>query len=231
MIFLFLVITFSQDQNDSFENHKNLKTFYKNSIESIMITLDTKKQNLSSKNIQSLSTNLNQIISLYGDIYSYSMKPEEEIELSYDGHSVFNGYVQAFEEHRPITISPDIFWLLIVQGFSIHLAINHDHLRSKFVDFTGSKELNAKIAAPSVSSISPNEWMEIFPQFIDQIKNQIKNDIIDTLTPNFTTTTKVSLAAGQLSIMNAMKYYFNYRTRVCLCGFPYIIVEGRLGKN
>src|ERR1035438_4269912 len=42
----------------------------------------------------------------------------------------YNGFLQAiqysFNDHRPIVISPDMIWLLICQGFSIHLNKNFD---------------------------------------------------------------------------------------------------------
>jgi hypothetical protein len=34
--------------------------------------------------------------------------------------TVFYGFIDAFREHRPITISPDIIWILIAQGFYQH---------------------------------------------------------------------------------------------------------------
>lgn len=229
MFDLFLVICYCQDQKNTLDNQNNIRKFYKGSIESLTITLDTKKQNLTSKNIQPLSKNLSQIKSIFGDdIFSMSMKGEDKIELSSDGHPVFNGYVQAFQDHRPITISPDIFWLLIVQGFSYHIAKNHEKLRSKFVNFSNQKELTVNVTAPTIESIQPDEWQNLFSQFVCQITYFTGSKIIETLTPNFTTTTPISLAAGQISIMSAMKYYFKYRVIVCVCGFPYITVEGTL---
>lgn len=48
------------------------------------------------------------------------------------------------------------------------------------------------------------------------------------MNPNFTTTTNVSLAVGQISIMSAMKNYFTYRILAGGCGYPYITIEGSI---
>ena len=69
---------------------------------------------------------------------------------------------------------------------------------------------------------------EIFPDFVKQISEFTGKTIVDTMTPNFTTTTTVSLAVGQLSIMSAFKNYFKYRVSLGGCGFPYVTIEGSL---
>lgn len=37
--------------------------------------------------------------------------------VNYDYNSFFNGMYQAYAEHRPFVLSPDMIWLLISQGF------------------------------------------------------------------------------------------------------------------
>ena len=46
------------------------------------------------------------------------------------------------------------------------------------------------------------------------------------MAPNFSTTTTVSFAVGMISIMAAMKHYFNYKFLCGGCGFPYVTIEG-----
>lgn len=47
----------------------------------------------------------------------------------------------AYSDHRPISISPDMIWLLICQGFSAHVNNNVKELRNKFVTFSDKKKL------------------------------------------------------------------------------------------
>ncbi|KAK8836535.1 hypothetical protein M9Y10_037796 [Tritrichomonas musculus] len=191
-----------------------------------LIELNRDKENLSLKQIDPISQSIDAINYIYGNkIYAYSMKPDEKIELSKE-HCVFNGYVTAFKEHRPITISPDIFWLLIIQGFANHVNNNAEKLRSMFVNFEGKRELTVKREDMTPQTAKEEDWNGIFSEFVDQIKTYTGEEITETLEPKFTTTTNVTKAVGQLSIMCAMKKYFSYHVIMCICHFPYIIIEG-----
>ena len=153
------------------------------------------------------------------------MKDEEKIMFQKE-HCVFNGFVSAFKEHRPITISPDIFWLLIIQGFANHVNNNAEKLRHMFVNFDGKKELTVTREGITPETAEVEHWNGIFDDFVKQISSYTGEEITETLEPNFTTTTKISKAVGQLSIMCAMKKYFDYHVIMCICHFPYIIIEG-----
>ena len=51
-------------------------------------------------------------------------------------------------------------------------------------------------------------------------------NILDTLTPNFSTTTYDSTIICKISIMGAFKKYFDYTMDLTGCGIPYLILEG-----
>ncbi|OHT08190.1 hypothetical protein TRFO_23326 [Tritrichomonas foetus] len=141
-------------------------------------------------------------------------------------HPVLEGFVRAFIEHRPVTISPDIIWLLIVQGFSYHVEFNSEKLRSKFVDFQGKKTL--KISTDLTDLSDPLKWENIFHSFVSQISKYTGEELTKTLTPNFSTTTPTSYTTGLISIMAAMKSYFNFCLTMFGCGIPSITIEGTL---
>ena len=48
-------------------------------------------------------------------------------------HPVLTSYYYAYLDHYPIVLSPDILWMLILEGFSYHVRLNHKRLREKFV--------------------------------------------------------------------------------------------------
>ena len=62
-----------------------------------------------------------------------------------------------------MTISPDIIWLLIVQGFSYQVAANVEKLRNRFVNFDGKKEIKIKRFDLNAYEVSNEDWMSIFP--------------------------------------------------------------------
>ncbi|OHT09589.1 uncharacterized protein TRFO_21474 [Tritrichomonas foetus] len=141
-------------------------------------------------------------------------------------HPVLDGFVRAYIEHRPVTISPDILWLLIVQGFSYHVEYNSEKLRSKFVNFQGKEKLSVDTYSFDISD--PHKWEGIFSGFVSKISEYTGEELTKTLIPNFTTTTPTSYTAGLISIMATVKKYFAYNLMVCGCGIPSVTIEGTI---
>ena len=178
--------------------------------EILTIPVEPEKENLSLIHINPL--NKDNLQTKYGKYISTSMKMNQEIILEYGDHPVLQGFVNAYKNHRPVTISPDIIWLLIIQAFAHHVSANAESLRPMFVNFDGQKELVVDRQDLDFYTMQSEDYeREIFPDFVQKISEFTGKNIIDTMTPNFTTTTTVSLAVGQLSIMSAMKNYFKYK--------------------
>jgi len=73
----------------------------------------------------------------------------------------------------------------------------------------------------------PNSpWEEVFPEFTKQIAGYTGNDLINALTCDFTTTTPITKVASEITIMEAMKSYFEYIVIRFACGIPKITLEG-----
>lgn len=151
---------------------------------------------------------------------------ESDDIVFYGDHAFFNGLLSAFKMHKSITLSPDMIWLLIVQGFSYHVAANSEKLRTMFVSFEGKKDLVVKRQNLTPETATTDDWMGIIDEFVGKIDENTKDHIALVLEPKFSTTTPVSHTAGMASIMSAMKHYFDYRVIMCVCGFPSITIEG-----
>jgi hypothetical protein len=83
-------------------------------------------------------------------------------------HPFFEGMYAAYADHRPFTLSPDMMWLLISQGFANHVNNNSEELRKLLVDFDGKTSLivrDDRIALDDPKS----PWAEVFPEFSKQI--------------------------------------------------------------
>lgn len=142
-------------------------------------------------------------------------------------HPVLAGFLQAYQEHRPVTLSPDIVWLLICQGFTQHVNNNAKALRSKFVNFEGQKELTVVREVPGLV-LENFPWESIFPEFVQKIGDYTGKELMNTLSANFTTTTPTSLITSQITIMAAMKDYFKYKVIMIGCGIPSVTLEGNV---
>ncbi len=140
-------------------------------------------------------------------------------------HSFFEGMYAAYAEHRPFTLSPDMMWLLISQGFANHVNNNSEELRNLLVNF---KDKNTLIVHNDAIRLdNPNSpWPDVFPEFSKQIATYTGKQLTDALTADFSTTTPVSKVASQITLMNAVKNYFNFMVITLGCGIPQITLEG-----
>ena len=199
-----------------------------NEPEELTISVDPVISNISKIHVDPVK--IEKLKEIYGqDLISTSIKQNTEIIFKYGNHPVLQGFVDAYKNHRPITISPDIIWILIIQAFSNHVGANAEALKPMFVNFDCQKEIKVDRQDLDFYQMTSEDYeREIFPYFVNQISEFTGKSIIDTITPNFTTTTTVSLAVGQLSIMSAMKNYFKYKLSLGGCGFPYVTIEGSL---
>ena len=103
---------------------------------------------------------------------------------------------------------------------------DEESFTQKFIDFFGKKDL---ICVKTGSFNDVNKYQkEIIKDFCEQISANIGKELIDILTPNFTTSNENSIIAGKVSIMSTFKNFFDYNFAMISCGIPYIILEGSL---
>ena len=145
---------------------------------------------------------------------------------SFGYHKVFLGYLNAFFDHCPIKVSPNVIWQLILNKFSKYVNDNSEDLRENFVNFKGKKDLSC-IRIGSFKDVYKYEE-DVIEEFCSKISEDIGTELTEVLTPNFSTSTKETIIAGKVSIMSTFKKYFNYHFGMCTCGIPYIILEGKL---
>ena len=128
--------------------------------------------------------------------------------LSFGNHKLILGYLNAYFNHCPIKLNPNIIWQLILNNFSKYV---NDHsciksFRQKFVNFLGKKELIC-VRAGSFKDVYIYQD-DIIKDFCEQISENIGKELIDILTPNFSTSNENSIIAGKVSIMSAFKKIF-----------------------
>ena len=143
--------------------------------------------------------------------------------------SILQGFYSAYENHLPIRLTPDIIWLLIVQGFAQHVNFNAEYLREKFVNFENKKTLEVIINKyHSYKQMNSRDYENLFGDLTNQVKSYVGEELINTLDFNFSTSNKITKIVGYTSIMSAMKKYFEYQGFCHMCNFPYIILDGTL---
>ena len=137
------------------------------------------------------------------------------------------GLYTAHTNHYPIRIKPDDIWLLIIQAFNYHVNSNAEELRHLFVDFDGKKTLEVVyIIKKGIEEVDKKKLEDFSEQINKQMIKYLGEELLDILTPNFSTTNYDSKIIGKISIMGAFQKYFNYKMTLNGCGSPYLILEG-----
>ena len=197
-------------------------------IESFSFTVE---ENISPPKKLFQTKTLNEIASQYSKkIYASSFKNYENKKLIYFGeHTIFEGFYQAYVNHCPIVLSPDIFWNLIIQGFTRHVLANSDKLKDKFVNFEGKKEINIDNSNyPTIEDIPQKKWEQDIKTYIEKITDYVGKEFINLIKPDFSTTNELIAQVGQINIMSCMKNFFSYTSYYGGCGYPKITLEGKV---
>lgn len=153
-----------------------------------------------------------------------AMSNPEDSLVDFDYHAFFGSVYQAYADHRPFVLSPDAVWLLISQGFARHVNSDPEKYRDLFVGFDGKTTLTVENQRIRLDAESP--WEEIFPEFTRQIGEHVGAELMDALTCDFSTTTPTTRIASEITVMEAMKPYFEFVVMRLVCGIPEITLEG-----
>ena len=162
------------------------------------------------------------------EIIHYEFDTEETQFFNYKKVSLIAGLVLAYKNHYPITISPDMIWLLILQGYSKFMEKYAELVRERYVNFEGKKALCVNRLGIFLEQATKETWREIIQEYVDKIESNIGKEIISNLKSDFSTTNFVTLTTSQVSIMSAMKQYFTYKLLLGGCGISSITLEGSL---
>ena len=162
------------------------------------------------------------------EILHHKFDTEQNEFYNYEKKSLIQGLILAYKNHFPITVSPDMIWLLILQGYSRFMDKYHELVREQYVNFEGQKTLHINRYGTPVKSATAEDWDGIIDECVEQIGDHIGEEMINNLQSDFSTTNAATLLASQASIMSAMKHYFKFEVLMGGCGISYITLEGSL---
>lgn len=141
-----------------------------------------------------------------------------------DHHPVVSALSSAYAQHRPISLSPDMIWLMICQGAAHHINANAEELRPRFVRHDGQIVLAVR-RDDFVKTSPDNDWPSVFGDFSAQIRKHV-GPAHDLFIASFSTTGPTEQAASEIVLMDAMRRYFHLLLMRCICGIPAITLEG-----
>lgn len=131
---------------------------------------------------------------------------------------------RAFNDHRPLVLSPDIIWMFVAQGAGHHIRENAEEVRQHFVRHAGKICLRVQ-RDEFVRGSADNAWPAVVEDLGSQIRTHIGDTVHDLFLPVFSTTGPVERIAAGIVLLDTMQSYFEYEF-VTLCGIPQIVLEG-----
>lgn len=142
--------------------------------------------------------------------------------------SLIHGLITAYRNHYPITVTPDMIWILFLQGYSRFMEKYSELVRDQYVNFKDKKELVVMRLGFFADTATTEEWGSIISEFTENIDKNVGKNVVFNLLCNFSTTTPTTLTTSHLSIMTSMKQYFTYVAMGGGCGISSITLEGTL---
>lgn len=158
-------------------------------------------------------------------VHSYLASSFGEGKLFSLGSDVFfQTILCAFCEHKSLVLSPDMIWLKILQTYSRHVNDNPEQYRH----LTSVREGKRTLVLQTKIDIFGKEvdWASIIDNLGNIVSENVNNGFINNLVTNFTTTNQAERIASQITILDAMKPYFEFIVHHMICGIPKISLLG-----
>lgn len=136
----------------------------------------------------------------------------------------YRSIVEAYANHQSITLSPDMVWLVISQGFARYVNAHAETMRPKIVNHNGKMDLAIQTSKDLLKE--DVDWPSLIGDFASQINKYTKGGIAKTITADFSTTGTVERVASQITLMESVKSYFEYIVYRIACGIPSVKLQG-----
>ncbi|MFK7786581.1 MAG: DUF4419 domain-containing protein [Crocinitomicaceae bacterium] len=128
----------------------------------------------------------------------------------------------SFDEHRPLSLTPDAIWLVIAQGVSIHINENFDQLESHI--FKADKPDKIKVRNDNLTEGAAH-WVDLMHAFSDSTTKYVNDDYYSFFVPEFSTTTNIHMTSYEVTMLEGFSQAFEYFGDSG-CGIPYITLQG-----
>lgn len=137
-----------------------------------------------------------------------------------------NGLIETvrkcYATHRPLVLTPDVIWLTITQGVSIHINQNFKSLEP--VLFSKNRPKTLEIRNDSLDQ-KPEAWQQLMSDFSHLAEKYTKPEMQKFFVPSFSTTHSTEQTVYQITQLEAYKQAFEYMAESG-CGIPEIKLRG-----
>ncbi|MCI4671924.1 MAG: DUF4419 domain-containing protein [Bacteroidia bacterium] len=150
-------------------------------------------------------------------------KVAEDKLVSFGEHNFLGTIRQAWQDHRPIVISPDMIWLLICQAWTLEISHHSEKYRNSVLKYPAIPVAQIDI---SVVGGTSDMFDNMFSKLEEGIRKAVHAEWVDTLSNDFSTTGPIEKTAGLITMMSSFSSYLEYTARIVACGIPSIELLG-----
>lgn len=159
----------------------------------------------------------------YTTMYASSFSSDDKAYNLFQ-NGLIGAVCSAYDNHHKLILRPDDFWNQIMMQVSVFIEIYSEELRYNFVQHEEKVNLTVEFGDISLEEIDYGQMCE---KLLVEMKPYLNEDIIEWMTPDFTTTEEKDLVVVNMCILASMKQYFSYNVRGG-CGIPEITLLGTL---
>jgi hypothetical protein len=132
----------------------------------------------------------------------------------------------AYNGHRPISLSPDMLWVLISQTVGRSIEAAADESRRFCVDHPGRLTIETTPLAGALVADGSNEpWHAVLDRVLRQARRYTQPSL-DLLVPRFSTTGPIERTAFEIISLASIQPFFRFRLTTTSCGIPAVTLEG-----
>lgn len=154
---------------------------------------------------------------------SYMPREHDSMQLVAAPNNVLIQTLQlAFDEHRPLILTPDVIWLTICQGISIHINQHYDSLQSTL--FKKDRPTELVVRNDSLKS-DERSWANLISSLSERAAKHINENYYHFFVPDFSTSNHITKTAYEVTLMHTFKQAFTY-VGESGCGIPSITLYG-----
>ena len=157
--------------------------------------------------------------------YAYSDSISPFVRGMSDKSSFFDVVALAFANHYSLEINPDDIWLMILDGFRLHVKSNREALKDKFVA-PGTDTVVAFEDNSLTTESTHYEWFWTLANLFEALQSKLPEETGLPLKTKFSTTSPVDYNISSAMVMAVAAEYYEYVVST-LCEIPKIKINGK----
>ena len=156
-------------------------------------------------------------------VYTFPEEIKDRRVIVHHGNGFLKTIEFAYNDHRPLELSPDDIWLVICQSFAEHVALNSDSLEHLLLKENHPESIT--IRNDSVTFSDDQRWSNVMAAFNQEIEKISTDAFAELIVQEFSTTTPTIKTVYQATQMDVVSNYVGLNV-VTMCGFPSITLLG-----